>query len=306
MILMIDNYDSFTWNLVQYFGELGADMKVVLNDELATQIADRLKTGNSAQRRFAVTILLNRGASNLQETQDQSEANAWFRSHDKLFYPAFEAASQDTSEAIRMFALIALTGLAPHNSQLPLRLTTAVESDPSTQVRCVAIHLLCSKELASAIEAQSVELQPLLMKTLEADSSLEVKNSALEGLLQIDSCSELLHSTVLQWAKSADREKVKYALMLTLRNHQAGDRRQSIDELIELLSDPEWGTTVEVSESNWSTYHRWARQYAIAILGRYAAHAHHAIPTLEAELAHNNKDTLSFATKALDSVRGYW
>ena len=34
MILMIDNYDSFTWNLVQYFGELGADVKVVLNDEV--------------------------------------------------------------------------------------------------------------------------------------------------------------------------------------------------------------------------------------------------------------------------------
>jgi anthranilate synthase component 2 len=34
MILMIDNYDSFTWNLVQYFGELGADMQVYRNDEL--------------------------------------------------------------------------------------------------------------------------------------------------------------------------------------------------------------------------------------------------------------------------------
>jgi len=34
MILMIDNYDSFTWNLVQYFGELGADMRVHRNDEL--------------------------------------------------------------------------------------------------------------------------------------------------------------------------------------------------------------------------------------------------------------------------------
>lgn len=34
MILMIDNYDSFTYNLVQYFGELGADMKVVRNDEI--------------------------------------------------------------------------------------------------------------------------------------------------------------------------------------------------------------------------------------------------------------------------------
>ena len=34
MILMIDNYDSFTYNLVQYFGELGADVKVVRNDEI--------------------------------------------------------------------------------------------------------------------------------------------------------------------------------------------------------------------------------------------------------------------------------
>ena len=38
MILMIDNYDSFTYNLVQYLGELGADVKVVRNDEVS--IAD--------------------------------------------------------------------------------------------------------------------------------------------------------------------------------------------------------------------------------------------------------------------------
>jgi anthranilate synthase component 2 len=34
MLLMIDNYDSFTWNLVQYFGELGEDVRVVRNDAL--------------------------------------------------------------------------------------------------------------------------------------------------------------------------------------------------------------------------------------------------------------------------------
>ena len=38
MILMIDNYDSFTYNVVQYLAELGADVKVVRNDELS--IAD--------------------------------------------------------------------------------------------------------------------------------------------------------------------------------------------------------------------------------------------------------------------------
>ncbi|MET0066783.1 MAG: aminodeoxychorismate/anthranilate synthase component II [Candidatus Thiodiazotropha sp.] len=34
MLLMIDNYDSFTYNLVQYLGELGAEVKVVRNDEI--------------------------------------------------------------------------------------------------------------------------------------------------------------------------------------------------------------------------------------------------------------------------------
>jgi anthranilate synthase component 2 len=35
MLLMIDNYDSFTYNIVQYLGELGAEVKVVRNDEIS-------------------------------------------------------------------------------------------------------------------------------------------------------------------------------------------------------------------------------------------------------------------------------
>ncbi|HQZ02625.1 MAG TPA: aminodeoxychorismate/anthranilate synthase component II [Thauera sp.] len=37
MLLMIDNYDSFTYNLVQYFGELGAQVKVFRNDEITLE-----------------------------------------------------------------------------------------------------------------------------------------------------------------------------------------------------------------------------------------------------------------------------
>ena len=41
MLLMIDNYDSFTYNLVQYFGELGAEIRVFRNDEITiNQIAE--------------------------------------------------------------------------------------------------------------------------------------------------------------------------------------------------------------------------------------------------------------------------
>ena len=37
MLLLIDNYDSFTWNLAQYFGELGADVSVERNDALTLE-----------------------------------------------------------------------------------------------------------------------------------------------------------------------------------------------------------------------------------------------------------------------------
>jgi anthranilate synthase component 2 len=47
MLIMIDNYDSFTYNLVQYLGELGADVRVYRNDqitvdEIAAQTPDRI------------------------------------------------------------------------------------------------------------------------------------------------------------------------------------------------------------------------------------------------------------------------
>jgi anthranilate synthase component 2 len=42
MLLMIDNYDSFTYNLVQYLGELGEEVRVVRNDELSVDDIGRL------------------------------------------------------------------------------------------------------------------------------------------------------------------------------------------------------------------------------------------------------------------------
>jgi anthranilate synthase/aminodeoxychorismate synthase-like glutamine amidotransferase len=42
MLLVIDNYDSFTYNLVQYFGELGADIEVHRNDAIAIDEIRRL------------------------------------------------------------------------------------------------------------------------------------------------------------------------------------------------------------------------------------------------------------------------
>ena len=51
MLLMIDNYDSFTWNVVQYLGELKADVKVIRNDELTVdEIIAELRGTNVAER----------------------------------------------------------------------------------------------------------------------------------------------------------------------------------------------------------------------------------------------------------------
>jgi len=42
MLLMIDNYDSFTYNLVQYLGELGEEVKVIRNDEMSVDEIDAM------------------------------------------------------------------------------------------------------------------------------------------------------------------------------------------------------------------------------------------------------------------------
>jgi para-aminobenzoate synthetase component 2 len=46
MILVIDNYDSFTYNLVQYLGTLGADLRVVRNDKATIEELAALKPGH--------------------------------------------------------------------------------------------------------------------------------------------------------------------------------------------------------------------------------------------------------------------
>ncbi len=43
MLLMIDNYDSFTYNIVQYLGELGAEVQVYRNDEITIEQIEALK-----------------------------------------------------------------------------------------------------------------------------------------------------------------------------------------------------------------------------------------------------------------------
>ncbi|GAB4218436.1 MAG: aminodeoxychorismate/anthranilate synthase component II [Rhodoferax sp.] len=50
MLLMIDNYDSFTYNIVQYLGELGAQVRVVRNDEITVQAIEALVAEGAVDR----------------------------------------------------------------------------------------------------------------------------------------------------------------------------------------------------------------------------------------------------------------
>jgi anthranilate synthase component 2 len=49
-LLMIDNYDSFTYNIVQYLGELGAEVTVARNDEITLDDIDKLLAGGQMDR----------------------------------------------------------------------------------------------------------------------------------------------------------------------------------------------------------------------------------------------------------------
>ena len=54
MLLVIDNYDSFTYNLVQYLGELGEDVRVVRNDEVTVEEIRPYVTGTHRDFSWAV------------------------------------------------------------------------------------------------------------------------------------------------------------------------------------------------------------------------------------------------------------
>ena len=65
MVLMIDNYDSFTYNLVQYLGELGEDVRVVRNDELSVAEIKKLAPAFAWEYAFSLRAVTWNGANRL-------------------------------------------------------------------------------------------------------------------------------------------------------------------------------------------------------------------------------------------------
>ena len=90
MIFVLDNYDSFTFNLVQYLGELGADPVVVRNDAMPA---------DEARERFSGLL---EAASDDVEACYRGDAHFFYTlcgSHPELTRPGFEAARDAYREA---------------------------------------------------------------------------------------------------------------------------------------------------------------------------------------------------------------
>ncbi len=95
-------------------GRIAILKQLGLSDELASQFVERLEKGNSAERGLVMNYFWVQGAGLSDDKESKLKAdklNAWLRSHDQLFVPAFEAASHDENESIRMFALLSLVGI---------------------------------------------------------------------------------------------------------------------------------------------------------------------------------------------------
>ena len=75
-LLMIDNYDSFTFNLVQYFGELGEDVRVLRNDEIDVAGIAAL----SARRAGALARAVHAGRGGRLRRRDPARSPASCRS----------------------------------------------------------------------------------------------------------------------------------------------------------------------------------------------------------------------------------
>jgi len=76
MILMIDNYDSFTYNIVQYCRELGADLKVIRNDEMSVEEIEKLNPEK---------ILISPGPASPDEAGVTLEAIEYFQDKVPMF-----------------------------------------------------------------------------------------------------------------------------------------------------------------------------------------------------------------------------
>jgi len=132
MILMIDNYDSFTYNVVQYCLELGADLKVIRNDELTI---DEIKELNPQK------IIISPGPATPNEAGVTLEVIKEFADTTPIF--GICLGHQSIAQAFGGEVIRAKNMMHGKTSQVEIKRDTIVFKDVPKEFRATRYHSLC-------------------------------------------------------------------------------------------------------------------------------------------------------------------
>jgi anthranilate synthase component 2 len=132
MILMIDNYDSFTYNVVQYCLELGADLKVIRNDELTI---DEIKELNPQK------IIISPGPATPNEAGVTLEVIKEFADTTPIF--GICLGHQSIAQAFGGEVVRAKNMMHGKTSQIEIQKDTVVFKNIPKEFRATRYHSLC-------------------------------------------------------------------------------------------------------------------------------------------------------------------
>ena len=132
MVLMIDNYDSFTYNVVQYCKELGADLKVIRNDEMSI---DEIKALNPSK------IILSPGPSTPNEAGVTLEVIKEFADTTPIF--GICLGLQSIAQAFGGEVIRAKNMMHGKTSMVQIDKDTPIFADIPKEFRATRYHSLC-------------------------------------------------------------------------------------------------------------------------------------------------------------------
>ena len=258
-----------------------------LNTELATRASKTLSEGNSDQRLTMVILFFG-------FQRNANDITFWTQKNSAILIPALLVASHDENELVRRYSLNYSAQLS--NPRIATRLIEVAETDSVSANRSCACQLLLHQQEFTP------EVLACVTRVIESDLEFDVKAEALVHLQLSHPDNELIHATLMKWAHSNDTQMMQTVIQLMQQHPAKLQRPVAIDEIMELLSDPEWAMQARINLHSLNDHFDCVRQYAIAVLGSFEHHAVRALPVLEKE---TNPATARFARSAIDSIQGY-
>jgi len=167
MIVMIDNYDSFTYNIVQYCKELGADLKVIRNDEMSVEEIEALQPQK---------IIISPGPATPNEAGITLEAIEYFQ--DKLPIFGICLGHQSIAQVFGADVVRATNMMHGKTSQVEVTQQNAIFHDIPKEFRATRYHSLVvdPTSLNDTIEvtAKSLDDQEIM--------ALKIKDKEIYGV----------------------------------------------------------------------------------------------------------------------------